>query len=232
MTRQTDRKRGGTVKVSTLAINVIPEPVDVPIPTGFVGAKRGTGDTLPLLQLRMSKDELSVNEGIVFNPAGDVITGVASWADLAGVVTVGVAPLPDLAGDVTVVVASSADHAEDVPVGVASLANLAGVVTIGVAPSPDLAGDVTVGLASSADLAGVHTISVASSADLAGVDPESDFPAGLSFMNECVTMWCRFVPTDLDESFVELEAIVIGAVGTGPLVPDCVGRGDRRGVHD
>ena len=177
-----DRKQGGAVKVSALAINVIPELVDVPVPTGFVGAKRGTRDMLPLLGLRTSKDELSANEGIVFNPTGDVTSGVASSADLAGDVTVSVASSADLAGVITVGVASSADLAGDVTVGVGPRptlleispsvwrprAYLAGDVAVGVASSVNLAGDVTVGVASSADLAGVVTIGVVPSADLAG----------------------------------------------------------------
>ena len=39
-TRQTDRKLDGVVKASSLMIDVIPEPVDIPVPTGFAGAMK------------------------------------------------------------------------------------------------------------------------------------------------------------------------------------------------
>ena len=39
-TRQTDRKLDGEIKVFALMIDVIPEPVDIPVPTGFSGAKK------------------------------------------------------------------------------------------------------------------------------------------------------------------------------------------------
>ena len=105
-------------------INVIPEPVGVAVPTGSVGATRRTGDTLPSYRQRTSKDELSMNEVIVFGPAEDVAIGVTSSADFAG--------------DVAVGVTSSADHAGDVTVGVASSAGLAGDVTVGVMSSTTL----------------------------------------------------------------------------------------------
>ena len=243
LTRRPVVKCGSAVKASALAINVITAPVDVPVPTGFVGAKRSTGDTLPLLRLRTSKEELSANGGIMFHHAGDVTTGVASSAVLPGDVAVGVASSADLAGVITIVGVSSADLAGDVTVGVASSADFAGIVTIGVTPSADLAGVVTVSVVSSADLAGNVAVSVASSADLAGVVtvgvvstadlagvvnlgvaspayPDSDFAASAPFMKECerrdaLPCGAGLSPTDPDESGVELEAIVVGAVGTG-----------------
>ena len=95
-----------------------------------------------------------------------------------------------------------------------SSADLAGVVTIGVVSSTDLAGDVGVG--SSADLAGDVTVGVGSPADT-----DSVFAAGVSSVEECEK--CNVLPsgvglslTDHDESFVELEALVVGIVGMGP----------------
>ena len=145
LTYRTDKQRGGEVKASALAINVIPSR-----------------------RQRTLKDELCTNEVIVFGPAGDVAVGVASSADLAGDVTVGVTSLADLAGDVIIGVTSSDDLAGDVTVGVTSSADLAGDITVGVASSADLAGVVAVGAASSAELAGDATVSVASSANHAG----------------------------------------------------------------
>ena len=281
--------------------------------TGFVGAERGTGDTLPLWRLRTLKDELSTKEWIMFHHAGYFTTGVAYSANLAGVITVGMASSADLAGDVAIGVASSADLARVVTVGVPSSADFAGVLTDGVAPSADLVGDVTVGMASSADLAGdvaigvaslanfarVITVGVASSADLAGVitvgvtpsadlardvtvglassayltgdvtigeassadlvgdvivgvacsanlagdftvgmappaDPDGDFATSTLFLKECercdvLPCGVGLSPTDPDELFVELEAIVVGAVGTGApwfLTGWVEGRGD------
>ena len=49
-TRQTDRKLDGTVKVSSLMIDVIPEPVDIPVPTGLAGAKKSIIHTPPLVR--------------------------------------------------------------------------------------------------------------------------------------------------------------------------------------
>ena len=47
-TRQTDRKLDDVVKVSAVMIDVIPEPVDIPVPTGLAGATNSTNDTPPL----------------------------------------------------------------------------------------------------------------------------------------------------------------------------------------
>ena len=60
--RQTDRKPDGVVKVSALMIDVIPEPVDIPVPTGFASAKDGIRNTPPLVQQMTSEDELSANK--------------------------------------------------------------------------------------------------------------------------------------------------------------------------
>ena len=46
-------------------IDVIPEPVASPVPTGFAGAKKSIRNTPPLVRQMMSEDELSANEVIV-----------------------------------------------------------------------------------------------------------------------------------------------------------------------
>ena len=66
LTYRKDGQRGGAVKASALAINVIPVPVGIAVPIGAVGATRRTGNTLPSRRQRTSKDELSTNEVIVF----------------------------------------------------------------------------------------------------------------------------------------------------------------------
>ena len=104
-----------------------------------------------------------------------------------------------------------------------SSADLAGDVTVGVTSSADLAGDVIVGVAPSANLAGDVTVSEAPPADT-----DSVFVTGASTVEECQK--CTVLPsgvglssTNRDGSFVELEAIVVGAVGTG--APWFLGRG-------
>ena len=197
------------VKVSAVMIDVIPELVDIPVPTGLAGAKNSTNDTPPLAQQMTSEDDLSADEevvadskfrdtmvggptsmpmkiaGLTVDFAGDVTVGVSSPADHAGDVTVVVASSTDLAGDVTVGVASSADLAKVVTVGVASSGDLAGDVTVTVSPQADLAGDVTIGVASSADLAEDVIVGVASSAD-----PASVVTAGLILLNVLRPLFC------------------------------------------
>ena len=104
-------------------IDVIPEPVDIPI-------------TTPLVRQMTSEDDLSEDEVVVADPksrdtfvggptsttpkiagltvnlAGDVTAGVASSADLAEVVTAGVAPSADPNGDVTAGVTSMEEYKE------------------------------------------------------------------------------------------------------------------------
>ena len=65
---RTDGKLDGVVKVSALMIDVIPEPVDIPVPTGFGGAKDSIRNTPPLVWKMTSKDELSVNKVMVDRP--------------------------------------------------------------------------------------------------------------------------------------------------------------------
>ena len=123
-----DKQRGGAVTAFTLAINMIPEPVGVAVPTGSVSATRRTRDTLPSRRQRTSKDDYSppkTSKVFVFGPAEDVAVGVASSADFTGDVAVGVASPDDFAGVVTVGVASSADIAGDITVSVTSSADLA-----------------------------------------------------------------------------------------------------------
>ena len=149
-TRQTDRKLDDAVKVSAVMIDVIPEPVDIPVNTGLAGAKNSTNDTPPLFRQMTSEDDLSVDEEVVADSKfrDTMVRGPTSTPQkIAGLTA-------DLAGDVTVGVSSSANLAGDVTVGVASSADLAEVFTIGVASSADLAGDVTISVLSPADLAG------------------------------------------------------------------------------
>ena len=47
------------VKVSAILINVIPEPVDIPVPTGLTGAMNSANDTPPLVRQMTSEDDLS-----------------------------------------------------------------------------------------------------------------------------------------------------------------------------
>ena len=159
-------------------INVIPEPVDTPVPTGFAGAKKSNRNTPSLIWQMTLEYDLSADEVVVADPKyhDTFVGGLPSTTpkiagltvNLAGDVTAGVASLAEVAEDVTAGVASSADLAKDVTSGVTSLADLAAVVTAGVASSADLAKDVTASVASLADLAEVVTAGVTSSADLAG----------------------------------------------------------------
>ena len=65
-TRQTDRKLDGAVKVSALMIDVIPELVNVPVPTGF--AKKSTRNTPTLVRQTTSQDDLPADQEVVFDP--------------------------------------------------------------------------------------------------------------------------------------------------------------------
>ena len=60
-----DRKLDGAVKVSASMINVIQEPVDIPVPTGFAGATISTRNTSPLVRQMTLDDDLSVDEEVV-----------------------------------------------------------------------------------------------------------------------------------------------------------------------
>ena len=135
---------------------VIPEPVDIPVPTGFAGAKKNIRNMPPLVRQMTSEDDLSADEVAVAAKSRDPFVGGPTTTtakiagltiNLAGDVTAGVASSTDIAGDVTAGVASSADLAEVVTVVVASPTDLAEVVTVGVVSSADLAKDVTAGVA-------------------------------------------------------------------------------------
>ena len=159
--------------------------------------------------------------------AGVVTAGVVSSADLDGDATVVVVPSADLVGDVTVCVASSADLAEDTTVGVASsaIAEMASSADIAeVAFSADLAGDIAVGVPSSADHASVVTAGVAfrEECGFPGDYDEVFFYASVSYVEQCQervgllnNVCYRPIPTATDESFVALEVIVVGVVGSG-----------------
>ena len=117
-------------------IDVIPEPLDIPVPTGLAGAKNSTNNTPPLVRQMTSEDDLSADEEVVADSKfRDTMVGGPTTTPLkiAGLTV-------DFAGDVTVGVSSPADHAGDVSVGVASWADLAGDVTVGVSSSADFAG--------------------------------------------------------------------------------------------
>ena len=125
-TRQSDRQLVCAVKVSAVMIDVIPEPVNSPVPAGL--ANSSTNNTPPLVRQLELDDDFSLEEVVLadFNFCNSVVGGPTSMllksngliVDLAGDVTVGVSSLAELAGDVTVGVSSPADLAGNVTVGV------------------------------------------------------------------------------------------------------------------
>ena len=106
-------------------IDVIQEPVDIPVTTGLAGAKISTRNTPPLVRQMVSDDDLSADEEVVAKsmfwdtficgPTSTPLKIAGLTVDLAGDVTVGVASSADLAGDVTVDVAFTADLVETSP---------------------------------------------------------------------------------------------------------------------
>ena len=46
-------------------IDVIPDPVDIPVPTGFAGDKKNIRNTPPLARQMTSEDDLSANDVVV-----------------------------------------------------------------------------------------------------------------------------------------------------------------------
>ena len=158
LTRQMDRKL--EVKASVVMIDVIPEPVDIPVPTGLAIAKNGTNNTPPLVHQVVSKDDLSADEEVVADSKfRDTVVGgpTPTTLKIAGLII-------DLAGHVTVAVSSSADLAGDVTASVASSTDLAGDVTASVSTPSDLAGDLEAfSASSSADHAGDVTVGVSPS---------------------------------------------------------------------
>ena len=144
-TQQSDRQPVNVVRVSAVMIDVIPVPVDNPVPTSLASAKSSIDDTSSVVRQMASEDNPYMEGMVVTDPDfRDCVVGGPTSAFLRssdGIV--------DLAGDVTVGVSSPADLAGDVTVGVSSPADLAGGVTVGVAPS------VIAGVASPADLAEV-----------------------------------------------------------------------------
>ena len=199
LTQQSNRQPVDVVKVSALMIDMIPDPVGSPVPTGIAGANSSTNNNPPLVHQMASEDSLSMEEevvadlnfcgsvvggptstflkntGLIVDLAGDVIVGVSSPADLAGDVTVGVSSLADLAGDVAVGVSSLADLVGVVPSAVAEVASSVNIAEV--ASSADLARNVTVGVILSAvtEVASLVNIAeVASSADLAEVASSAD----------------------------------------------------------
>ena len=65
LTRQSDRQLVDVVMVSTVMIDVIPEPVDNPVPTGLTGAMNSANNTPPLVRQMTSEDDLSADEEVV-----------------------------------------------------------------------------------------------------------------------------------------------------------------------
>ena len=190
------------VKVSAVLLDVIPVPVDSPVPTGLASAKSSTNNTSPVVQQMVSEDDLYMeamvvtdpdfrdcviggptaaplgSAGVIVNIAGDVTVSVSSPTELAGDVTpcwrltVGVSYPADIAGGVVTVSVAPSAVAE-----VASSADIAEVAPSAdlaeVASSADLAGDVTVGVSTPADLHGGVTVGVATSA-IAEVSSSAD----------------------------------------------------------
>ena len=93
-------------------IDVIPEPVNSPVPASFAGAHSSTNYTPSLVWHLLSDDDLSLEEVVVadLNFCNSVVGGPTSTflkktrliVDFTGDITVGVSPPADLAGDVTV----------------------------------------------------------------------------------------------------------------------------------
>ena len=78
-------------------IDVIKEPVDIPVPNGFAGAKKSTRNTPPLVRQMTSKDDLSADEEVVADPKfrDTFVGGPTSAAPKIVGLTI------DLAGDAT-----------------------------------------------------------------------------------------------------------------------------------
>ena len=60
-----DSRIDGAVKLSALMIDVIPELVDIPVATGFTGAKKSTRNAPPLVRQMTSEDFLSADEKVM-----------------------------------------------------------------------------------------------------------------------------------------------------------------------
>ena len=130
MTQQSDGQHIEAVKVSSVLVDVTPELMEEPVPTGTTGDDGNTDYMPPMAWQAVLGDVLSMKrevvpgvvccDSVVGGPTSTFAVGVTSMAtpaDLAGGVTVrvatpaiaGVASLADLAGGVTVRVASQAD---------------------------------------------------------------------------------------------------------------------------
>ena len=139
-TQQSDGQHIGVVKVFAVLVDVTPELVEEPVPTGTTSDGDDTEYMSPLVWQAVLGDDLSMKEevvpgvdcydSVVGEPTSACLASAGRLVDLAGGVTVGVTSPADLAGGVTVGVTSLADA------GVASPADLAGGVTVGVASRP------------------------------------------------------------------------------------------------
>ena len=102
-----------------MLVDVTPEPVEVPMPTGPTGDDGDTDYVSPMGWQAASGDGLSMKEevvpgvdccaSVVGGPTSAFLDSAGGCVDFAGVVTVGVTPSADLAGSVTVGVTSLAD---------------------------------------------------------------------------------------------------------------------------
>ena len=192
------------VEAVAVLVDVTPELVDSPMPTGLAGAEDDNNGMPPLTRQAGLEGDLSMIEEVVADldfcdsviggPTSAFLSSADGIVDLAGDVTVGVSSPADLAGGFTVAVApstvtevaSSADFAEAAP-----STDLAEGVTVGVASSTNLAGDVTVGVSSPA------VAEVASSADLAEVASSADLAEDVTVVVTSLANPARVVTTGL-----------------------------------
>ena len=163
-TQQSDGQHIGAVKVSAVLVDVTPELVEEPVPTGTTGY-----DVTSLANAGMASSAVlagGVTVGVILLAIAGVAyladAWVASLAELDGGVTVGVAS-PAVAGVASLANAGVASLAD---AGVASLA-IAGVASLAVAGVASLADFAEV--ASSADIAGSVTVGVTFLADPVGI---------------------------------------------------------------
>ena len=171
-TQQSDRQHIGVVKVSAVLVDVTPELVEEPVPTGTTGDDGDTEYISPPVWQTVLGSGLSVREeaapgvdcydSVVGEPTSACLDSAVGFVGLAGGVTVGVTSPTDLTKDVTIKVTALADAGVASPAvaGVASLA-VAGVASLAdsaeVVSSAGVAGNVAVGVTFLGDPVGVVT---------------------------------------------------------------------------
>ena len=138
-TQQSDRQHIGVVKVSAVLVDVTPELVEEPVPTGTTGDDGDTEYISPPVW-----PGVDCYDSVVGEPTSACLDSAVGSVGLAGGVTVGVTSPTDLTKDVTIKVTALADA------GVASLADSAEVVS-----SAGVAGNVAVGVTFLGDPVGV-----------------------------------------------------------------------------